>query len=183
MDQKKNRTYQLASAAIFAALLCILGPLSLPIGPVPISLATLIVYLAAYILGYKLGTISCIIYLLLGLVGLPVFSGYAGGIGKLAGPTGGYLIGYIPLAFITGLFVIKGKGKLLAAVAGMVLGTAVLYLLGTIWFVLQMDYSVGQALAVCVIPFLLGDGIKIVIAALFGGTVRKRLIQAGFVEA
>lgn len=178
-----NRTYQLAVAALFAALLCILGPLSLPIGPVPISLATLIVYLAAYILGPKLGTISCAVYLLLGLVGLPVFSGYAGGIGKLAGPTGGYLIGYIPLAFIAGLFVIKGKGKIPMAALGMVVGTAVLYLLGTIWFVMQMDYSVGQALAVCVVPFLLGDAIKIVVAVLLGGTVRKRLVQAGFIEA
>lgn len=180
MEQKRNKTYQLAVTALFAAILCILGPLSLPIGPVPISLATLIVYLAAYILGAKLGTISCAIYLLLGLVGLPVFSGYAGGIGKLAGPTGGYLVGYLPLAFIAGLLVSKGKGKMIPATIGMILGTAVLYLLGTIWFVIQMDYSVGQALAVCVIPFLFGDAIKIVVAVLLGGTVRKRLLQAGF---
>lgn len=88
--------------AIFTALLCILAPMSIPIGPVPISLTTLVIYLSLYILGMKKGTISFLIYLLLGLVGLPVFSGYSGGPAKLLGPTGGYIIGFLFIALIGG---------------------------------------------------------------------------------
>ena len=77
--------------AIMAALMCILGPMSIPIGAVPISFTNLVIYLTVYLLGAKKGCISYLIYMLLGVVGLPVFSGYTGGIAKLAGPTGGYL--------------------------------------------------------------------------------------------
>ena len=92
---KKTNVYQMATCAIMAALLGVLAPLALPVGPVPISLATLVVYLAAYILEPKWSIVSVVIYLLLGLVGLPVFSGGKAGVGTLVGPTGGYLIGYL----------------------------------------------------------------------------------------
>ena len=75
--------------ALFAALTCVLAPLSIPIGPVPISFTNLVIYFSLYVLGWQRATITYLVYLLLGLVGLPVFSGFAGGIGKLAGPTGG----------------------------------------------------------------------------------------------
>jgi len=179
---KKISTVQLATAAIFAALLCILAPVSLPIGPIPISLATLVIYLAAVILEPKLATLSVVVYILLGLVGLPVFSGYAGGVGKLAGPTGGYIIGYIPMAFIASYFTYKWLDKKYMAVVGMIIGTAVLYLIGTAWFVIQMDCEVLYALSVCVVPFLFGDAIKIAIAAVLGITVRTRLVKAGILK-
>ena len=104
-DKKEERRWtaaQLAMTGLMAAVLCILGPISLPLpfSPVPISLGTLAVYLAAVILGGRLGTVSCALYLLLGLAGLPVFSGYAGGAAKLFGPTGGYLTGYLFLAMV-----------------------------------------------------------------------------------
>ena len=89
--------------AIMAALMCILGPMSIPIGAVPISFTNLVIYLTVYLLGAKKGCISYLIYMLLGVVGLPVFSGYTGGIAKLAGPTGGYLVGFILLALISGM--------------------------------------------------------------------------------
>ena len=179
---KKLSTFDITSTAIFAALLCVLAPLSLPIGPIPISLATLIIYLAATILAPKLSTMSVVVYILLGLVGLPVFSGYAGGVGKLVGPTGGYIIGYIPMAFIAGYITFKFIDKKYMAVAGMVAGTAVLYLIGTIWFVIQMKCEVGYALSVCVVPFLLGDAIKIVVATVLGIAVRERLVKAGIIK-
>ena len=97
---KKLTIYQMATCAIMAALMCILGPLSIPIGPVPVSLTNLVVLLAAVLLGAKLSTVSAVVYILLGLVGLPVFSGFQGGVAKLAGPTGGYIIGFIFLSFI-----------------------------------------------------------------------------------
>ena len=95
---RTTNTYAMAVTALMTAVTCILAPLSIPIGPVPISLTNFAIYLSLYLLDWKKGTISYILYLLLGLVGLPVFSGFTGGIGKLAGPTGGYIIGFIPMA-------------------------------------------------------------------------------------
>ena len=90
----RSKTYEITMTALMAAVTCILAPLSIPIGPVPISFTNLAIYLSLYLLGWKRGTISYLIYLLIGLIGLPVFSGFTGGVGKLAGPTGGYIIGF-----------------------------------------------------------------------------------------
>ena len=92
ISNSKVSIYQMAAAALMTALMCALGPLSIPIGPVPISLTNFVIYIAIYLLGTKSGTISYCLYLLIGMVGLPVFSGYSGGLSKLAGPTGGYLM-------------------------------------------------------------------------------------------
>ena len=100
---QNSRTRQITLIGLMTAITCILAPLSIPIGPVPISLTNFAIYLSLYLLDWKKGTISYILYLLLGLVGLPVFSGFTGGIGKLAGPTGGYIIGFIPMAIIAGI--------------------------------------------------------------------------------
>ena len=91
---RKTSTYAMVVTALMAAVTCILAPLSVPIGPVPISLTNFAIYLSLYLLDWKKGTLSYLIYLLLGLVGLPVFSGFTGGLAKLAGPTGGYIIGW-----------------------------------------------------------------------------------------
>lgn len=104
---RTTNTYAMAVTALMTAVTCILAPLSIPIGPVPISLTNFAIYLALYLLDWKKGTVSYIIYLLLGLVGLPVFSGFTGGLGKLAGPTGGYIIGFIPMAIIAGIVIDK----------------------------------------------------------------------------
>jgi len=179
---KRMSTYQIVVTALFSALMCIFGPLAVPIGPVPISLTNLVIYIAVFLLGAKLGTLAYIIYLLLGAVGLPVFSGYAGGMAKIAGPTGGYLIGFIPMAFICGIVVEKWiKNKIIVA-SGFVLGTLVAYTFGTIWFVLMMKCEVWYALTVCVFPFLLGDGAKIAISIILGITLRKRLARLGYIK-
>ena len=89
----KNTTYTLVAIALMTAVICVLAPLSLPIGPVPISMATLVLFLSIYVLGWKKATISVCLYILLGLVGVPVFSGFTGGVSKLAGATGGYIVG------------------------------------------------------------------------------------------
>lgn len=178
----KMTTYQLAVAALFTALMCIFGPISLPIGPVPISLTNLVIYIAVFLVGMKLGTTSYVVYLLLGAVGLPVFSGYAGGLGKLAGPTGGYLIGFIPMAIIAGIAVEKWMSKKYMIVIFMVLGTLVAYALGTVWFVYMMKCEIWYALTVCVFPFLIGDGIKIAVATVLGSLIRGRLMKMGFIK-
>ena len=172
---------QMAMIGLMAAVICILGPLSIsiPVSPVPISLGLLGVAFAVYMLGMKKGTLSVLIYLLLGLVGLPVFSSFSGGIGKLFGPTGGYLIGYIPMALIVGFFVEKWTSKIWLHLVGLVLGTASCYLLGTLWLSYQAGMSFSAALAAGVIPFIPADIVKILIVLLLGSLLRKRLLKAG----
>ena len=114
------------SVAVMTAVICVLAPLSLPVGPVPVSLATLALYFAIYILGWKKALLATALYLLLGLVGAPVFSAYTGGAACFAGATGGYLVGYLPLVLVGGLAVSRWQEKLLPSLLGLVLGTAVL---------------------------------------------------------
>lgn len=165
-----SRTKILTLTGLMTAVICIIGPLSLPlpISPVPITLTNFAIYITVYVLGPKAGVISCLIYLCLGAVGLPVFSAFSGGIGKLAGPTGGYLVGFLFLAFIQGSLMSHFTRKNTAAVAGMILGTAVCYMFGTVWLSVQMHLTFGAALTAGVIPYLPGDAVKIILAALAG---------------
>ncbi|MCI8489918.1 MAG: biotin transporter BioY [Lachnospiraceae bacterium] len=181
-EKSKLSIHQLTAAALMTALMCILGPLSIPIGAVPISFTNLVIYLAVYLLGTRLGTISYLVYLLLGAAGLPVFSGYSGGLAKLAGPTGGYLVGFIFMAIISGVFVKKSHYKQIFSILGMVIGTLVAYLFGTIWFVLESGCTIWYALTVCVFPFLIGDAIKILLASNVGLLIRNALNKANLLE-
>ena len=165
---------QIAMIAVMTAVTCVLAPLSIPIGPVPISLTNLVIYFSLFILGTKKGTISYLIYLLLGLVGLPVFSGFTGGPAKLAGPTGGYIIGFIVMAVIAGL-VIDNCHKPLIQLVGMIAGTIVCYLFGTVWFCIVADSTFKAALGICVIPFIPADLIKMIIAMIIGPMIKKRI--------
>ena len=182
MKSKKLTIYQITFMALMAAVTCILGPLSVPIGQVPISLTNLVIDFTVYVLGAWAGTGSYCIYLILGAVGLPIFSGFAGGLGKLLGPTGGYLVGFIFMALIGGLVIELAHRNIWLTMIGWVVGTAVAYLFGTIWFVYLLKCSVAYALTVCVFPFIVFDIIKIVIATLLGKTVRIALTKAGMIE-
>lgn len=182
MEDKKITTYQMAVTALMAAVLCVIGPLSVPIGAIPISLSNFVISLTVWLLGPKFGTMSVAIYLALGAVGMPVFSGYGGGLAKLAGPTGGYLIGYLAMAFIGGLFVEKSKGNPVISGIGLVIGVAVSYVFGTAWFVFQMGCELSYALAVCVYPFIAFDLAKVIVACVIGALLRKRLTQAGVLK-
>ena len=122
------------------------------------------------------------IYLVLGLVGIPVFSGYGAGLAKVAGPTGGYLVGYLLLAFIGGLFIEKSKGQPVVSAVGLIPGDAACYVLGTAWFVFQMQCELSYALSVCVYPFIALDLAKIVVSCIVGALLRKRLEQAGVLK-
>ena len=109
---KKMSVKTIAVIGVLTAVTCILAPLSIPIGDVPISLTNLVIYFGLYILGTRRETVSYIVYLLIGLVGVPVFSGFTAGPAKMFGPTGGYLIGFIPMAVIAGIFIEK-SGRIL----------------------------------------------------------------------
>jgi biotin transport system substrate-specific component len=179
----KISVYQIALIGIMSAVMCILGPLSIPIpfSPVPISFTNLVIYFTVFLLGWKRGTISYFIYMLIGLVGLPVFSGFSGGPGKLFGPTGGYLIGFIFMAVIGGFFIEKFNGKVSMYIIGLILATCVAYLLGTAWLAYQAHFTFIQALMAGVIPYLIGDGIKIALAVTIGPMLKKRLIKASLI--
>ncbi len=163
--------------AIMAALLCIAAPFSLPIpSAVPLSLATFVIYLIGALLGKGKGTAAVGLYILIGMVGLPVFSGFMGGFAHVVGVTGGYIIGYIPCVFLTGLFTELTGGKLRGMVTGMTLGTLALYAFGTVWFMLFTGSGLTAALAGCVVPFLPTDVLKIVAACAVGAPLRNRLL-------
>ena len=179
---KKSTVFNMTSCALMAALMCVLCPVSVPIGPIPISLSILVILLTVYVLGTWRALVSYTVYLLLGAVGMPVFSGFQGGLAKLAGPTGGYLVGYLLLAFIGGMFIEKSKGNPVVSAVGLVLGDAACYVLGTAWFVFQMQCELGYALTVCVYPFIALDLAKIVVSCIVGALLRKRLTQAGVLK-
>lgn len=161
--------------AVMAALICIAGPLTIAAGPVPLSLATFAVMLAGAVLGKKWGTAAAGLYLLIGIIGIPVFSGFSGGFQKLAGVTGGYLAGYLPCAFFAGLGAERAEreGRKWMLPAMMVLGTAVLYTVGTAWFMIQTGNGLGAALGLCVLPFLPGDAAKIAAVTVIAPAVKK----------
>lgn len=164
----------MALCALVTAALCILAPLSVPIGPVPITLAVLVVALFPYLVGAKLSALAVALYLLIGALGLPVFSGFEGGVQKLFGATGGYLVGYIPLALIGGVFIEKSK-KPLVQFLGLLLGLLVCYALGTVWLSAYLKLSLSAALSVAVLPFIPFDLIKLVLAVIMGRAAGKRL--------
>lgn len=171
----KVNTRSMVLTAVMAAVMCILGPLSVPIGPVPISLAIFGVYLAVYVLGMKRGTVAVLIYLLIGLIGVPVFAGFTAGPQKLLGPTGGYLIGYILLALIAGLFIDRFDHSVPMQVIGMLIGLVVCYALGTGWLMVSAHMGFAAAMMAGVVPFIPFDVAKLVIAILVGRPLRRRL--------
>lgn len=179
MRENKLTIKTIALIAVMTAVTCVLAPLSLPIGPVPISLTNLAIYFGLYILDVKKESLSYIVYMLIGLAGLPVFSNFTGGVGKLFGPTGGYIIGFLPMAVIAGIFIDRTNGKLLPSLLGMVLGTVICYALGTIWLAYQANMDFKAALFAGVIPFIPGDLIKMVLAAVLGPKIKRQLRKAG----
>jgi len=173
---------QITSIGVMAAAICLLAPLSIPIGPVPISLTNLVIYFSLYILGMKKGTLSYLIYLLIGMVGLPVFSGFTSGPGKLFGPTGGYLIGFIPMAILAGILIDRYTNKKLICLLGMILGTAICYAFGTIWLAYQAHMDFAAAIWAGVIPFIPADLIKMILAMLIGPQIREQLKLANLYD-
>lgn len=162
--------------AMFSAIICIAAPFSIPIGPIPLSLTSLVIYFCVYICGKEICSLSYGIYLLIGVAGMPVFSGFTGGPSKLLGPTGGYLIGFFPLIFITGYFIEKSNNKIIHFL-GMAAGTSVCYISGTAWLAYETHITFQAALLVGTVPFIAGDMIKIIIVTYLGPALKKSLVR------
>ena len=171
------KTRKLTTIGLFTAILCILGPIAiaLPFSPVPVSLGTLGVLLACLILGAKNGLFCTVLYLLIGFAGLPVFTGFTGGVGKLLGPTGGYMLGYLFLAVIGGWLAGHWRKYLLLQALGLFIGMLFCYLFGTLWLAYQAHMSLEAALWAGVIPYVPFDVAKIFAALLLGSGIRGRL--------
>ena len=161
--------------ALMTAILCISAPLTVPVGPVPVSLATLAVYLAGALLGAGRGAAVVGMYILIGVAGMPVFSGFRGGLHQLVGVTGGYFPGYVLCAGIVGFCVERWGGKKWIYPASMLVGTVLCYAAGTAGFMLQTRLGLAESLTSCVLPFLPGDAIKIALASAAAVALRKRL--------
>lgn len=162
---KTLKTRDVALVGLFAALTVICAWISVPLGPVPVTLQTFAVFLGAALLGSRRGTLAVAVYILLGVVGLPVFSGF-----KTLNPvTFGYVLGFLPLGMLTAASDRLFKGKKLALPLGMVLGLLVCYSIGTVWFYYVMhfrgtEYGFGKILSLCVTPFILPDLVKLALA-------------------
>lgn len=206
------RINRIASIALMTAVICVLSPfaIAIPVSPVPISLATFAIYLTVIILGWEDGTISVLVYVLLGFAGAPVFTGFTGGAGKVLGPTGGYIIGYIFLALIEGVFVdgarrarpykegLRTRSPLrdgnrpheeavgasytsATILLGMLLGTIVLYIFGTIWLMRQAGLTLVAAFSAGVLPFIVGDIVKMIVALFAGTKIRNALVKSNLI--
>ena len=185
----------MAQIAFFAALTAVCSQIliPLPFTPVPINLATFAVFMAGGLLGAVKGGASQLIYVLLGAAGAPVFSNMEGGLGKLAGPTGGYIFGYILAALVIGLIInmitrrddrlrssTDGRGRpslhRVSFVIAMTAGAVCYFTLGTAWFMVLTGRGLAESLTMCVWPYLPGDALKIALAAYLVKRLGKRFM-------
>lgn len=177
MENLSSKTLTLVYCGAFVALIAICSWISIPL-TIPFTLQTFAVCLTTALLGTKRGTITVLVYILLGLVGVPVFSGFKGGVGALMGPTGGYIIGFIFTALIVGIMTEKmGKSIPILAIA-MVIGILVCYAFGTVWFVnvytkTKEPVGIAAALSWCVFPYLIPDAVKIALATFLTTRLKK----------
>ena len=175
---KSTITKNITFIALFTALMCVLSPFSIPMQPVPITLATLMVYIIAGLFDFKFATLPIILYILIGLMGVPVFSNGQSGAGVLMGPTGGFIFGYIIGAVAESLLLHFFKDKKWMYPVSMVVASIFIYAFGLTWFMFYMNnagkpYTLGAALMACVVPFLIGDALKIIAASSLTITLRK----------
>ncbi len=168
MVRQKTKTYNLVYISIFVVLIAICSWISIPL-TVPVTLQTFGVFMAVGLLGGKRGTLAVLVYILMGALGIPVFSGFTGGIGIIAGTTGGYIVGFLFSALLMwGMEKAFGRSTAVLALS-MVLGLVLCYAVGTLWFMAVYGASSGAigiltVLGWCVFPFIIPDVAKIVLA-------------------
>ena len=175
-----NQLRRIVFASLLAALMAAGAYIAVPIGPVPIVMQNMFVFLAGLLLGSRWGLASVAVYLLAGTCGLPVFAGGMGGIGRLVGPTGGYLIGYLPAVFLIGFISEKAAVRVAYDVLAMICGTLVLYACGVSWLKILTGMTWLKTLSAGMYPFLIGDALKIAAAALIAKALRPVVRVAGY---
>jgi biotin transport system substrate-specific component len=159
-----NQIHMTVYASLLAALTAAGAYLAIPIGPVPIILQNLFIFLTGLLLGSKWGVASVGVYLLAGALGLPVFAGGVGGIGRFAGPTGGYLLGFLPAVYVIGWITETTRKRAVFDILAMVCGSLIIYACGVTWLKMLTGMTLAKTLAVGMYPFILGDALKIAAA-------------------
>lgn len=175
----KFTTFDIVYIALFAVLITICTWIAIP-AAVPFTLQTFAVFIAVGLLGTKRGVAAILVYILLGVIGLPVFSGFSSGLGWLLGNTGGYIIGFIFTALAMGLIIKFFGKKTIVLVISMVVGLAICYIFGTLWFMFIYTQNVGPVglatvISWCVLPYIIPDTIKIIIAVIIIKRVSKHI--------
>lgn len=184
MNQQERPLSRIVFSALFAALISAGAYIAIPVGPVPIVMQNMFILLAGLLLS-PLSAVSAVgLYLVLGAIGLPVFAGGSGGFAHFFGPTGGYLISYLPAVLCAALIRIKlvqktgesSRGrKIMAYVLALLAANAVIYLLGVSWLKIQTGMQWQAAIAAGMLPFLIGDALKSAAAALIALSVGQRI--------
>ena len=183
---QKNKTYNIVLIAVSAALITICSWISITIGPVPFTLQTMGIFAVLMTIGGARGSVAVIIYLLLGLVGVPVFAGFKGGPASFLGPTGGFLVGFAVASLVWILLekILRDKmsssavKRILYGVINAVICEVVMYTIGVIWFMVVYGQQtgpigLGATLAMCVVPFIIPDIVKIAVAIVIGERAGK----------
>jgi biotin transport system substrate-specific component len=171
--EMKLKTKDMVLIGLCAALMCVFSQISIPILTVPFTMQTFGVVLISMILGGKRGGVTLFIYALIGFVGVPIFSNFRGGPSVIMGPTGGYIIGWIPMAVIVGLSSMQ-KNKVLQWL-GIYLGTGIGYVIGIIQLKVVLDLTWEKALAAGLYPFILKDIVLVAVAIVIGTILKNRL--------
>jgi len=172
----KMKTVNMALCALFVALSAVLSQISIPIGTVPVNFTHISIFLSVGLLGTRYGTLSQIVYVILGAIGMPVFSGFTGGLGWVMGATGGFIIGYVVCAFVTGIIIDRFGSSIRVLFLAMYAGWSITYLIGIPWFMIVTGTtSVVAALTACLLPFLLGDLVKTILSAVLINRLRPVL--------
>ncbi len=174
-----KKTLDIVYIGVFAAIIAVCSWISIP-ATIPFTLQTMGVFTAVGLLGGKRGTLSVLIYILLGAIGMPVFAGFSGGVGIILGTTGGYIVGFLFSALLMwGMEKAFGRGKI-TLIISMVVGLLVCYAFGTVWYMIVYTHNSGAiglsaVLGGCVIPFIIPDFIKIAVAFLLTNRLKKVL--------
>ncbi|MDO4474621.1 MAG: biotin transporter BioY [Eubacteriales bacterium] len=179
-DTTKTKTsfsiQEICMMGVLTAVIVVMAQIAIPMPlGVPMTMQTFAITLAAIILGAKNSAIATFVYVLLGAVGLPVFANFTGGFAKLAGPTGGFLFSFPIMAFLIGLGAEYYSRSKVHYIVFLIIGTAVNYLIGTVFFCMLTNSSISVGLGACVIPFLPTAIIKAILASILGIAVKKRL--------
>lgn len=170
--------------SLMACLICVCSWLTIPMA-VPFTMQTFAIFCALILLGGIDGTIAIMLYVVIGMIGVPVFSGFRGGVGHILGPTGGYIIGFVATGLIYLLFELcmkrqEPKKKLIFEIIALVIGLFACYLIGSLWFYFvsdSSDYNFFRILMICVVPYIIPDILKLVLALVISKRLKKVIFK------
>ena len=179
IHKRKSIAREIAYIGLAVALITVCAWISVPVFSIPFTLQTFAVAFVGGLLGWKRGTVAILVYILMGLIGIPVFAGFKAGVPALFGATGGYIFGFLFLALLPALAKLipaeTGAARTIIFYGFSILGCAVLYFFGTVWLILMTRCAVGYALGVCVVPFIIPDAVKLAIAAIITVRLEKHI--------